>query len=220
MKFFSKQYAILILILGLVMLAGGVLSVKAQDSERRDWQQAHQRTERMHNRYDRDRTDGNRRAWQEARNREQRIYNVYQRALRSDRYNDRYRDNDRYNGRYNAYNRMHRIRRGGRYYSFNERGIASLRRAINLGYSNGYQQGVLDRRYRRRYNYRDEALYRNGRRGYQALVPANQYRYYFRQGFQRGYQDGFYNARRYGNRYGNSATMFGNVLGSILDLVD
>ena len=112
----------------------------------------------------------------------------------------------------------YRVYRNGSYYTTDSRGAELLRRAVNSGYQQGYQQGQIDRRYGRGSNYYGNRVYSNGLYGYQSYVAQDQYQYYFQQGFQRGYEDGFNSSSRYGYRSGNSFNILGSVLNTILNI--
>jgi hypothetical protein len=154
------------------------------------------------------------RSCQQAQVRAQREYNDY---VRSTNGNNAY-----YNNGQTVYNpstgQYYRIYRNGQYYNTDYRGYELLRQAVNSGYSQGYRQGELDRRYGRGYNYYGNSIYSSGVYGYQSYVARDQYQYYFQQGFQRGYEDGYNNTLRYGYRSGSSFNILGNILGTILNL--
>lgn len=114
--------------------------------------------------------------------------------------------------------RNYRIYRDGSYYQTDYRGADLLRRAVNEGYSQGYRQGQLDRRYGRNGGYYGSSTYRSGTYGYRTYVDRSQYQYYFQQGFQRGYQDGFSSRTRYGYYSGGRWNILANILGSILNI--
>ena len=69
--------------------------------------------------------------------------------------------------------------------------------ALVNGYSEGYEEGIEDRRNRRRAGYSASDLYRSGNSGYElSWRLEREYQQWFRQGFQRGYQDGYYSRTR------------------------
>jgi flagellar biosynthesis/type III secretory pathway protein FliH len=111
-----------------------------------------------------------------------------------------------------------RVYRGGSYCQTTSQGANLLRQAVNSGYSQGYRQGQLDRRYGRNGGYNSAPMYRSGTFGYQSYVDRSQYQYYFQQGFERGYQDGFNSQMQYGTYYGGRRSILGNVLSAILDI--
>ena len=81
------------------------------------------------------------------------------------------------------------------YGSYRDRGVsrADLQRiALLNGYADGYEHGVMDRRYRRSSNYRDRNEYRRATGGYESRWGyAREYQNWFRQAYARGYMDGF-----------------------------
>lgn len=205
--------------LGIVVLAGAVVSATAQNvtREARQLQAAQHQAAIAYQRYLRTRRPAHYRNWQNAQARVQREQIQYQRAIAL--------ANNRgiYNAGYAGYTvtpRMYRIDRGGRYYNVDQRQVELLRSAVNQGYSQGYRQGQIDRQYRRGYNYGTHSLYRSGTYGYQSYVARDQYQYYFQQGFQRGYEDGFNSTYRYGVRSNNGFNILGGVLNTILRIVD
>lgn len=112
------------------------------------------------------------------------------------------------------------MRNGSTAYTTDYRGAELLRQAINNGYQQGYQQGVLDRQRRHRYDYNRNSMYRRGNYGYQSYVPTTQYQYYFQQGFQRGYEDGFNSTTRYGYVQNGTYNILGSILGTILNVTE
>jgi hypothetical protein len=69
--------------------------------------------------------------------------------------------------------------------------------ALVNGYSEGYEEGLEDRRNRRQAGYSQSDLYQSGRSGYElSWRLEREYQNWFRQGFQRGYQDGYYSRTR------------------------
>lgn len=206
-------------------LLGGmmVLSANAQNVNReyRDWQNAQARAQRECQQYNYTRRNRDYNQCQAAQRRAQEQYAQYQRALSRNNtnvyYNNRYGNSNYYPyGNNNTY--TYRVYRNGSYYSTDYRGAELLKRAVQNGYSRGYQQGQTDRRYGRGYNYYNSTMYRSGTYGYQTYVARDQYQYYFQQGFQRGYEDGYYSRTQYGYRSGNSFNILGNVLSTILNL--
>lgn len=113
--------------------------------------------------------------------------------------------------RYRAY-------RDGRYYDYDQRQADMLRRAIEDGYRQGYNEGVNDRRYGRRGSYGGSPIYRSGSYGYDPYVDRDQYQHYFREGFERGYYDGYNADSRYGYRRNNTMNILGSILSGILNL--
>ena len=66
------------------------------------------------------------------------------------------------------------------------------RLALVNGYADGYEHGIMDRRYRRAPNYRDAGEYRRGLNGYDSRWGnARDYQNWYRQSYSRGYMDGF-----------------------------
>ena len=201
-----------------IALLSGAESVSAQNTseEYREWQNAQRRAQEEYRDYQRPRSRRDYRDWQQAQRQAQREYIEYQRVSRNS--NNRY-----YNNRYNNNRRTgwFRINRGGSYYEVDQRGISLLRQAVNSGYQQGYNAGIRDRRYGRdsSYYYNDN-VYRMGTFGYQSYVTRDQYQYYFQQGFQRGYQDAMNGSFQYGYRTNTGLNILGNVLNTILQVVD
>jgi len=115
----------------------------------------------------------------------------------------------------------YRVYRNGSYYNTDNRGADMLRQAVNEGYRQGFAAGRSDRDNRRRSNWSNSNVYRDGSMGYGSGVDRSQYQYYFQQGFQRGYQDGSnsryqtdYNGN-YDYGYNNNGVL--NVIGSVLN---
>ena len=210
------------LALGAFVLAGSA-SAQNQLKEYRDWQKAQARAQKEQNDYLRTRSRRDYNQWRTAQRRAQEQYRQYQVATSRNTYNNGYNNgyynNSYYNNGYNT-NRRYRVYRNGTYYSVDARGAELLRQAVRNGYSRGYNDGRNDKLNRRGFNYMNDSDYRNGTYGYQSYVDRDQYRYYFQQGYQRGYDDGFNNTYRYGNRNGNGIEVLGNVLNTILNLVD
>jgi hypothetical protein len=196
------------------MLAGAqTASAQNRNEEYREWQQAQRRAQEEYRDYQRTRSQRDYRDWQQAQRLAQREYAEYQ---RSSRYGNNY-------GNVNPGRRVgwYRINRGGTYYNVDQRQYQLLQNAVNQGYRQGYNAGVRDRRYNRSedYYYNDN-VYRSGSFGYQSYVARDQYQYYFQQGFQRGYQDGINSRYQYGYRTNTGLNVLGNVLSSILQIVD
>ena len=209
--------AIISTTLGALILVGAAFSASAQTNTReyRDWQREQQRAEQRHQTYMRTQRSRDYNQWQAAQRRAQERYLIYQRMYGNNGYNNNtYYNNSRYNvGRYRVYN-------NGAYYVTDSRGAEYLRQAIRNGYSQGYRQGMTDRRYGRGYNFYGNNIYTNGMFGYNSYVASNQYQYYFQQGFQRGYEDGFYSRSNYGYRSGNGFTIAAGILNTILNLTN
>lgn len=195
---------------GLLLLAGAsTVSGQNRNEEYREWQRAQREAQEEYRDYLRTRSRRDYRDWQQAQRRAQQERAEYQRASRY--------------GYMNPGRRVgwYRINRGGRYYDVNQRQYQLLQQAVNRGYQQGYNAGVRDRRYDYGddYYYNDR-VYRSGSYGYQTYVTRDQYQYYFQQGFQRGYQDGYNSTYRYGYRTNNGLNVLGNVISSILQIVD
>jgi len=214
MKHYNFRNGLVTAILGLLALTAGSALANAQDynSAYRQYQQAQMRVQRECNRdgyYSSDcrRAQADAQRWQLA-------------MQRASNYNNRYYNNGYYNNGYGntTYGRSYRIYSNGSVYTTDSRGYELLRQAVNRGYQQGYQQGAIDRRYGRGYNYYGNNLYENGMYGYNSYVERSQYQYYYQQGFQRGYEDGYNNTFRYGYRSGSTANILGNVIGTILQL--
>lgn len=203
---------------GLVLLFGAqTASAQNRNEEYREWQQAQRRAQEEYRDYLRTRSARDYRDWQQAQRRAQQEYAEYQQFSR---YGNSYGNNYGY---VNPGRRVgwYRINRGGSYYNVDQRQYQLLQNAVNQGYRQGYNAGVRDRRYGRNddYYYNDN-VYRSGSYGYQSYVARDQYQYYFQQGFERGYQDGINSTYRYGYRTNNGLNVLGNVLSSILQIVD
>jgi hypothetical protein len=114
---------------------------------------------------------------------------------------------------------IYRYTRGGTWYETNQYGANILRRAINLGYAEGYRAGQADRQDGWRFDYRDSYAYRDANYGYSGYyLNQADYNYYFREGFSRGYQDGYYGRTQYGQVSNNSRSILGTILSQILNL--
>ena len=118
---------------------------------------------------------------------------------RDDRFDDDDRDDDYY--------RRNRRRDRDDDYGYGRRNRGDIDRiAESNGYRAGLRAGSTDRAYGDRFNYRDEAAYRDATSGYHnSYGDINFYRNNYREGFRRGYEDGY---RRNGSR--------GGILGRIL----
>lgn len=114
--------------------------------------------------------------------------------------------------------RGYRLYRGGNYYETDQRGYDLIRRAVNSGYQQGYNQGANDRRYRRGGSWGSTSGYRSGTYGYQSYVDRGQYQHYFREGFERGYRDGYNSQSQYGYNSGGKLNILANVLSGILNM--
>lgn len=90
--------------------------------------------------------------------------------------------------------RQRDTRRDGRYDNdYGYGGSFQLRQtALNAGYNEGIKEGRKDRNNRDRFEYRDEADYRNANTDYSSRLGSRAlYQQYFRQGFVNGYTDGY-----------------------------
>ncbi len=115
---------------------------------------------------------------------------------------------------------VYRYRRAGVEEETSEYGAQALRRAVQLGYQQGYRAGQADRDDRGRFDYRDNYAYLDANYGYEGLyLPETDYNYYFREGFRRGYEDGYYARYQYGSLLNGVPSILGAVLSSILGLV-
>lgn len=201
-------------IIGFFTVTGAAVLANAQNptDEYREWQQAQRIAQDEYQDYLRSRDRRDYINWQMAQRRAQQQYREYQMSNRTT-YNA---------GRGRGYgygrNRTYRVYRDGRYYETNSQGAELLRRAVNYGYQQGFQEGQNDRLRRSGYNYTDETSFRRGLYGYQSYVARDQYEYYFQEGYRRGYEDGYYSTNRYGYRTGSSFNILGNVLNSILNI--
>jgi hypothetical protein len=129
------------------------------------------------------------------------------------------REHDYYNDPYFYSPPIYRYSRSGSYYQVNEYEANMIRRAINIGYDQGYRMGIADRRDNWRGGFRNSFAYRDANYGYDGYYgDESTYNYYFRQGFTRGYDDGFAGAFRYGAYNNGSYNILGNILSSIFHL--
>lgn len=215
MKLFSLKKTLLGTLVSSFLLLGAV-GASAQgyyydndyDEEYREWQEAQRRAQEEYRDYLRSRSRDDYQDWQEAQRTAQREYAEYRRSAG---YNNRY--TNRAGG-----SRWYRVYRDGRSYQMDNRGVEVLRRAVNLGYQQGYREGQMDARYGRNRGYYGSNVYRQGEYGYSGYVDQDQYQYYFQQGFQRGYQDGINNQSRFGYRTNNGMNILSGILNSILNL--
>lgn len=192
-----------------ILIGAQNMSAQTRNEEYREWQNAQRRAQEEYRDYLRTRSARDYRDWQQAQRRARQEYAEYQRFASY--------------GNMNPGRRVgwYRLNRGGRYYNVDQRQYALLQNAVNQGYRQGYNAGIRDRRYGRDddYYYNDR-VYRSGTYGYQSYVARDLYQYYFQQGFQRGYQDGINSTYRYGYRTRNGLNVLGNVISSILQIVD
>ncbi|MEO5858098.1 MAG: hypothetical protein ABIR33_04030 [Pyrinomonadaceae bacterium] len=203
-----------------VAMLAGAQTVTAQNTTReyRDWQQAQRQAQQEQRVYQRTRSARDYRDWQQAQRRAQQEYAEYQRSLQRGNTYGRTVYGNVNTGRQAGF---YRINRGGTYYNVDQRQYQLLQNAVNQGYQQGFNAGTRDRGYNRNESYySNDSVYRSGTYGYQSYVARDQYQYYFQQGFQRGYQDGINSRYQYGYRTNNGLSILGNVLGSILQLVD
>jgi hypothetical protein len=111
-----------------------------------------------------------------------------------------------------------RYYRGGSYYETSRYGADMIRRAVNLGYSEGVRAGQADRADGYRFDYDDSYAFQDAAFGYDGYyINLPEYQYYFREGFRRGYEDGFNGQWRYGSYYGGSFNILGAILQGIFD---
>lgn len=201
----ALRKAIITSLAGALVLVGTALVTNAQNrnEEYREWQAAQRRAQEEYRDYQRSRSRSDYRDWQQAQRRAQQEYNEYVRA--GNRADNRFGNRGGF-----------RLYRNGSYYVTDQRGVNLLRQAVRSGYSRGYREGQMDRRYGRGHDFYNNNLFRSGTYGYQSYVDRNQYQYYFQEGFRRGYEDGYYSTRR----YGNNANILGNILNTIINLVD
>ena len=113
----------------------------------------------------------------------------------------------------------YRYNMGGVYRQTNQYGVDALRRAVDLGYQQGYRAGQVDRRNGAAADYRRALDFQNDDFGYAgSYVPQSDYNYYFREGFQRGYDDAYWSRSRYGTYYNGNASILADVVAGILGL--
>ncbi len=104
----------------------------------------------------------------------------------------------------------------------NQYGADVLRQAVNNGYPAGLPGGRADRAGSSSVKL-PWGLWLPGRQSSATAgryVDQSDYNYYFREGFRRGYEDGFAQTPRYGQYTNGNAVILGNVLTSILGLVN
>ena len=145
MKIQNLRNGLIAAILGLLALSAASGLANAQDNSReyRDWQRAQTQAEQRYNDYLRTRRSNDYRRWQQAQAEAQRRQSMYQQRA----YNNRsYYPN---NNVYVTPGVRYRVYRNGQTFYVDSRGASMLRAAINTGYQQGYQQGILDRRYGR-----------------------------------------------------------------------
>jgi hypothetical protein len=108
---------------------------------------------------------------------------------------------------------------GGVYRETNQYGVDALRRAVDLGYQQGYRAGQTDRRDGAPADFRRAFEYQNGNYGFNGnYVPESDYSYYFREGFQRGYDDAYWSRARYGTFSNGNPSILSDILSGILGL--
>ena len=109
--------------------------------------------------------------------------------------------------------------RSGQYFDVNNYGADLLRRAVQMGYDEGYRAGLADREDGWQFDPENSDAFSDGTFGYDAYyIDVGEYQYYFREGFRRGYEDGYYGRSQYGSFGGGRYTILGDVLNLILDL--
>ena len=85
------------------------------------------------------------------------------------------------------------------------------RRALGVGYREGFSAGREDRASGEGSNYSDESAYRDATIGYQSSYGnENYYRTSFREGFRQGYEDGYRNRNSRSGRWGD---VIGDIFG-------
>ena len=111
----------------------------------------------------------------------------------------------------------YRYSRGGRYYETNEYGADLLRRAVQLGYEEGFRAGEADREDGWGFNYKESYAYQDANYGYDGYyVDRDEYNHYFREGFRRGYEDGYGSQHQYGSYSDGKYNILTSLLTSIL----
>ncbi|HEX6190027.1 MAG TPA: hypothetical protein VFZ40_18255 [Pyrinomonadaceae bacterium] len=109
--------------------------------------------------------------------------------------------------------------RSNQYYYVNQYGADMLRRAIDLGYEEGYRSGAADREDGWGFDYQNSDAYLDATYGYDAYyVDLNEYQYYFREGFRRGYEDGYHSRYQYGRYSNGKYSILEQILSVILNL--
>jgi len=189
----------------------------------RQWQNAERQAQAQYRTYQENIRNYNNSGYDNGRYNNSQYDNRYNNNQYDTRYNNQYdsRYNTGYNNGYNngtVNNNTFRIFRNGSYYSTDSRGSEMLKTAVRIGYSQVYNQGMMDRRRGRGYDLENASAYQNDTYGYQAYVERDQYQYYFQQGFQRGYEDGYYGRNQYGTRSGNGFTILGNILNNLINI--
>jgi hypothetical protein len=186
---------------------------QTQLEQQRRYQQRRSEWDRRSNEQQRIASQRERLLQQQRRMNQYRFQRLYWERLRQ----DRLRLQSQRQWAYSPY--IYRYYRGGRYYQANQYGADMLRRALNLGYQEGWRAGQADREDRWRFNYQDSFAYQDATYGYDGYyVDLFEYQYYFREGFRRGYEDGFYSRYQYGTYSNGVYNLIGSVLNAILNL--
>lgn len=116
---------------------------------------------------------------------------------------------------------VYRYNMGGVYRETNQYGVDVLRRALDLGYQQGYRAGQIDRRDGAPADFRRAFDFENGDYGFTgSYVPQSDYSYYFREGFQRGYDDAYWSRARYGTFSNGNPSILGSIVAGILGLAE
>jgi len=218
----ALKTAIISSIFGAFVLVGTATMASAQSNrDYREWQRAQAEAQQRQMDWQRSHSQSDWKKWQQAQARALQYQQQYGTYNNNGYNNGNGYYNNGYNNGYRTYSgNTYRVYRNGSYYTTDNRGAELLRTAVQNGYSQGYQQGQIDRRYNRGYNCYGNSVYTNGSYGYQSYVARDQYQYYFQQGFQKGYEDGFYSRSNYGTRSGNTFNILSSVLGTILNLTN
>jgi flagellar biosynthesis/type III secretory pathway protein FliH len=101
----------------------------------------------------------------------------------------------------------------------NQYGADMLRRAIDLGYEEGYRAGAADREDGWQFDYQNSDAYLDATYGYDGYyVDSSEYQHYFREGFRRGYEDGYHSRYQYGRHSNGKYGILEQILSVILNL--
>jgi len=114
---------------------------------------------------------------------------------------------------------LYSYNRGSQYYELNQYGADLLRRAVNMGYEEGYRAGEADREDGWTFDPNNSDAFEDATYGYDGYyVDVSEYQYYFREGFRRGYEDGYYGRYQYGSYSNGTYSILGDILNLIINL--
>lgn len=112
-------------------------------------------------------------------------------------------------------NVRYKVYQNGRFIFTDARGLEMLKQAVIRGYEEGFKNGQIDRKNRRRGMFNKSSIYRNGNIGFQKGIDMKQYQFFFQKGFSEGYEDGF-NTRKFRGWYQNDGKLSEKELREIL----